>query len=76
MGSKYDKIKANFASATAIREQVNIESIEISPDGSKATLKGRSNLVFTVGKQSSANKGMRTFLLTRSNGVWTINDVQ
>jgi eukaryotic-like serine/threonine-protein kinase len=76
MGSKYDKVKANFASATAIREQVNIESIEISPDGSKAMVKGHSNLVFTLGKQSRENKGTRTFLLSRSNGVWTINDVQ
>lgn len=76
MGTKYDKIKASFAGATAIREQVNIESIEIAPDGSKAIVKGRSNLVFTMGKQSRESKGTRTFLLNKSNGLWTINDVQ
>ncbi len=76
IGSRFSKIKASFAAAASIREQVNIESIDIAADGTKATVKGRSSLTYTEKGQSRESNGVRTFLLTVSNGVWTLNDVQ
>ncbi len=76
IGARYGKIKASFTGATSIREHVNVQSIEIAADGTKATVKGESTMVFTQAGQSMKRGGMRTFLLTKSNGVWVINDVQ
>ncbi len=76
IGSKYDKIKATFTAASSIREQISIESIQIAPDGTKAIVKGRSSLVFTQQGQSRESKGIRTFQLVKSGGMWMISDVQ
>ena len=76
IGSRYNKLKAVFAAASSIREQVSIESIEITPDGTKAVVKGRSSQVFTEKGQSRESKGMMNFRLVKLGGVWTINDIQ
>jgi hypothetical protein len=76
IGSRFNKIKASFAAAGSIRELVTIESIVIGSDGTKAVVKGRSSLTFTEKGQTRESSGMRSFLVTQSGGVWTINDVQ
>jgi Protein kinase domain len=76
IGSRYNKLKASFAGATSIREQVTIASIEISADGAKAVVKGNSSLVFTEKGQSRESKSLMSFRLVKSGSVWTINDIQ
>lgn len=76
IGSRYDKIKATFTAASSIHEQVSVESIQLSSDGTKAVVKGRSALVFTQQGQSRESKGVRTFQLAKTNGIWVISDVQ
>ena len=76
IGPRYSKLKTVFAAASSIREEVNIESIEVTPDGSKAAVKGRSVQVFTEKGQSRESKSTMSFRLVKSGGGWTISDIQ
>jgi eukaryotic-like serine/threonine-protein kinase len=76
MGSRFNKIRASFAAASSIREEVTISSIEMGSDGTKAVVKGKSSLLFTEKGQSRQSNSTLSFLVTKSTGVWTISDVQ
>jgi eukaryotic-like serine/threonine-protein kinase len=76
IGARYSKLKTVFAAASSIREEVNIESIEVTADGTKAAVKGRSSQVFTEKGQSRESKSTMTFRLVKSGGGWAISDIQ
>jgi serine/threonine protein kinase len=78
LGSRYGKYKDSFRMASSIQEQVNIDSVEISSDGTKATVRGQSSLAYTGKSDKSPHTvtGKALFQLTKSGGGWTITDVQ
>jgi eukaryotic-like serine/threonine-protein kinase len=76
IGPRYGKLKTVFAAASSIREEVSVDSIEVTPDGTKAAVKGRSTQVFTEKGQSRESKSAMSFRLVKSGGVWTISDIQ
>jgi outer membrane protein assembly factor BamD (BamD/ComL family) len=78
LGARYGKYKDSFRMASAIREQVTIDSVEISSDGTKATVRGQSALAYTGKSDKSPHTvGAKTvFQLAKSAGGWTITDVQ
>jgi hypothetical protein len=79
MGPLYARLKLSFESASAIREQVNIESVDISTDGTKAVVKGQVSQLYTPkgAKTKGVVNSAATFHLAKSNsGTWVITDVQ
>jgi hypothetical protein len=78
IGSKYAQYKKTFDSASSIQEQVEINSIDISPDGSTATVKGQVSQFYTP-KGEKTKLPLHTtavFHLAKKNGAWFIADVQ
>jgi eukaryotic-like serine/threonine-protein kinase len=78
MGPLYARYKRAFEGASSIREQVDIESIDLSPDGTKAVVKGQITQDFTPkGDKTKRVKNATVFHLAKSNsGTWVITDVQ
>jgi len=79
LGSKYERYKQIFDLASSIQEKVDIETLEFSPDGSKAVVKGQLHQVYTP-KGNKTRPTLDTaivFNLAKTNsGVWVITDVQ
>jgi eukaryotic-like serine/threonine-protein kinase len=78
MGAKYAQYKKTFDSASSIQEQVMVDGIDISPDGSTATVKGQVSQLYTP-KGEKTKLPIHTaavFHLTKKNGAWFITDVQ
>jgi hypothetical protein len=78
MGPLYARYKRAFEGASSIREQLDIESIDLSPDGTKAVVKGQITQDFTPkGDKTKRVKNATVFHLAKSNsGTWVITDVQ
>ena len=80
IGSKYSRYKQIFELASAIREQLNIESIEVNADGTKAVVK--SSVFQSYTPKADKNKPQqftREFVFNlekTSRGEWVITDVQ
>jgi serine/threonine protein kinase len=80
MGSKYARYKQIFDLAASIHEQLNVESVAVSPDGTTAVVKSRVSQTYTPkeGKakpQRFANEFVFNLRKT-SQGTWVITDVQ
>jgi len=78
MGPLYAKYKRSFEVASSIREQLDIESVDLSGDGTKAVVKGQITQDFTPkGDKTKRVKNATVFHLAKSNsGTWVIIDVQ
>jgi eukaryotic-like serine/threonine-protein kinase len=78
MGPLYARLKRAFEGASSIREQLDIESVDLSPDGTKAVVKGQITQDFTPkGDKTKRVKNATVFHLAKSNsGTWVITDVQ
>ena len=79
MGPLYARLKLSFESASSIREQVDIESVDLSTDGTKAVVKGQVSQLYTPkgAKTKGVVKSASTFHLAKSNSAtWVITDVQ
>ncbi len=79
MGPLYARLKLSFESASSIREEVNIESIDLSADGTKAVVKGQVSQLYTPkgAKTKGVVNSAAIFHLAKSNsGTWVITDVQ
>jgi eukaryotic-like serine/threonine-protein kinase len=80
IGSKYARYKQIFALASAIREQLTIESVEINADATKAVVK--SSVFQSYTPKADKNKPQqftREFVFNlekTSRGEWVITDVQ
>ena len=80
IGSKYSRYKQIFELASAIREQLNIESIEVNADGTKAVVK--SSVFQSYTPKADKNKPQQftrefVFNLEKTGrGEWVITDVQ
>ena len=79
MGPLYARLKVSFESASSIREQVDIQSVDLSTDGTNAVVKGQVSQLYTPkgAKTKGVVKSASTFHLAKSNsGTWVITDVQ
>jgi outer membrane protein assembly factor BamD (BamD/ComL family)/ketosteroid isomerase-like protein len=78
LGPRYGKYKDSFRMARSIQEQVTIDSVEISADGTKATVRGQSSLDYTSksGPSPHTVTSKAVFQLAKSAAGWTITDVQ
>jgi hypothetical protein len=80
IGSKYSRYKQIFDLASAIREEVNIQSVTVSPDGKTAQV--RSSVFQSYTPKAEKNKPQQfthdfVFELEKSSrGTWVIRDVQ
>ena len=79
LGDKYDRYRLIFDSASSIRYQVNIESVEFSADGTKAVVTGHMSELFTPkgGKTLPAvNQPIVFHLEQTGSGTWVISDTR
>ena len=78
IGPRYAKLKRSFEGASSIREQLDIESIDLNADGTQAVVKGQISQDFTPkGSKTQHVKNATVFHLAKSNtGTWVITDVQ
>jgi hypothetical protein len=78
MGKAYGKLKATFALVDRITYQVQIESLEVSPNNKKAKVNALVSQVFTVkgDKPHPLPAGRQVFELTKFNGVWFITNIR
>ena len=77
MGSKYAKFRASFESASSIRMQVDVTSIDVGADGTTAVVKAQASQDYTPkgGKVMHASNAA-IFHLSKTGGSWVITDVQ
>jgi hypothetical protein len=77
MGSKYERYKQIFDLASSIQEHVDIESVNLSADGTKAVVKGQVYQDYAPkGDKIKRARNEVVFHLAKSNGAWLITDVQ
>ena len=77
IGSRYDKYKQVFGMASAYRMDVRIDSVDVAPDGQKATVNASLSQEYTLkGQKPLSHSDKAVFYLFKSNGTWAINDVQ
>jgi ketosteroid isomerase-like protein len=80
MGSKYARYKQIFELASSIREQVGIESVAVSADGTSAVVKSSVSQSYTPkADKSKPQQFTREFVFNlekTSRGTWVISDVQ
>jgi hypothetical protein len=77
MGKRYAGYKNSFDSASSIRMQVQIESVQIAADGNTATVMAQVTQEYTPqGQKSRSAKGRTIFQFAKTNGSWVILDVQ
>ena len=78
MGKAYGKLKATFAAVDRITYQVQIESLEVSPNNKKAKVNALVSQVFTVkdDKPHPLPAARQVFELAKFNGVWFITNVR
>jgi hypothetical protein len=79
MGQRYKKYKNSFEGAGSIQEQVVIDSVDVTADGTKAVVKGRLSESYLLKGSKTPNvvNTATTFQLAKSNsGTWVITDVQ
>jgi len=77
MGSRYERYKSTFAAASSIRMRVDIDRVEVGPDGTTALVKGRVSQDYTPkGSKTRSSQDVVTFRLAKAEGPWIITDVQ
>jgi hypothetical protein len=77
LGSRYARYQSTFAAASAIVMRVQVDSVEVSPDGTTATASGQFSQDFTPkGGKSRRVTNSTSFRLSNTNGSWIITDVQ
>jgi hypothetical protein len=80
MGSKYARYKQIFELASSIREQVGIESVAVSADGTSAVVKSSVSQSYTPkADKTKPQQFTREFVFNlekTSRGTWVISDVQ
>jgi uncharacterized protein YbaR (Trm112 family) len=78
IGPLYAKLKRSFEGASSIREQMDIESVDVNADGTQAVVKGQMSQDFTPkGDKTKRFKNATVFHLAKLNsGTWVITDVQ
>ncbi len=78
IGPLYPKLKRSFEGASSIREQLDIESVDLNADGTQAVVKGQMSQDYTPkGDKTKRVKNATVFHLAKLNsGTWVITDVQ
>ena len=80
MGSKrFNAYRDSFAFAKSYQVQMQVESINISPDGQTATASGVLSSTFIAKENANQPKPQRdraVFDLKKSNGIWVISDMR
>ena len=78
IGPLFAKLKRSFEGASSIREQMDIESVDVNADGTQAVVKGQLSQDFTPkGDRTKRFKNAAVFHLAKLNsGTWVITDVQ
>jgi hypothetical protein len=79
LGDKYGRYKHIFDTASSIRYQVIIESVEINADGTRAVVTGQISELYTPkgGKTYPAvNQPVIFHLELTRSGTWVIDDTQ
>jgi uncharacterized caspase-like protein/ketosteroid isomerase-like protein len=73
-----DSIGSAFKSASSIKMNLTLRTPEISPDGQSAQVQGQFSQLFTPkeGSPQPVRNGDITFVIKKTNGVWTISDVK
>jgi serine/threonine protein kinase/uncharacterized protein YbaR (Trm112 family) len=77
MGDKYSGFRSSFENASSIRLRVDIQSVDLEPDGATAVAKALVSLDYTPkGAKSNSRTDTAIFRLAKSNGAWIITDVR
>jgi serine/threonine protein kinase len=77
MGKRYAGLKNSFESAASIKMQVQTESVSIAADGNTASVTAQVAQEFTPqGKKPQNIRFRAVFQFAKSNGSWSILDVQ
>ena len=77
MGKLYAGYKISFEKASAIRMQVQTESVKISTDGSTASVSAQVTQEYTPqGQKPRTVKGRTIFQFAKTNGSWVITNIQ
>jgi eukaryotic-like serine/threonine-protein kinase len=77
LGSRYARYQSTFAAASAIVMRVQVDTVEVSQDGTTATASGQFSQDFTPkGGKSRRVSNSTSFRLSNTNGSWIITDVQ
>jgi uncharacterized protein YbaR (Trm112 family) len=78
IGPLYARYKRAFEGASSIREQLDVESVNLNADGTQATVKGQMSQDYTPkGDKTKRVKNATVFHLAKLNsGTWVITDVQ
>jgi hypothetical protein len=78
IGPLYARYKRAFEGASSIREQLDIESVNLNADGTQAIVKGQMSQDYTPkGDKTKRVKNATVFHLAKLNsGTWVITDVQ
>jgi len=77
IGAEYEGYKLWFEKVSSIRMNVEIESIQLSPDGASAVVKARANRQYTsIDSKAISNSDAKLFELSKVDGAWIITDVQ
>jgi len=77
MGDKYSGFRSSFENARSIRMRVNIQGVDLDPNGATAVAKAQVSLDYTPkGAKSNSHTDTAVFHLAKSNGAWIITDVQ
>jgi eukaryotic-like serine/threonine-protein kinase len=75
--NRYSGYRASFESASSIRMRINIEGVDLGPDGATAVVKAQVSLEYTPkGAKRNSRTDAEVFRLAKSNGAWIITDVQ
>jgi hypothetical protein len=78
IGTKYATYKSTFEAASSIRMRMNIQSVDVKPDGTNAIVEARVSEDYTA-KDASAAKNSNhavTFELDNVEGDWLITDIE
>jgi ketosteroid isomerase-like protein len=78
IGPLYARYKRAFEGASSIREQLDIESVNLNADGTQAIVKGQMSQDYTPkGDKTKRVKNATVFHLAKlKSGTWVITDVQ
>jgi ketosteroid isomerase-like protein len=78
VGAKYANYKSTFEAASSIRMRLNVQSVDVSTDGTTAIVEARVSQDYTP-KDGSATKSSNravTFEVDNVEGTWLITDVE
>jgi ketosteroid isomerase-like protein len=77
IGAEYEGYKTWFEKVNSIRMNVEIESIQVSPDGDSAEVKAQVHRQYTsIDSKTVSAKEAKIFQLSKVDDAWIITDVQ